>query len=293
VTAVGRFHSQLPIKVCRYNRSMLSNKDFATLATSSGGGAHDLSHQGGKTRFDHKQIQAWDRQNEAQWKRKGHQGGRGGGDNTRDSTGGSNNSSSSHAKGKIGTLYRDRALERRNDVKDDSEEALAEIVSRLNPEQTKYLGGDIEHTHLVKGLDYALLNKSRLATSVQENAGEGDLHMDHYYQGNGSAKEVNVPFITPLGKKLYPILFSSSHNDDDQRSSKAGKQPLQGISFEFAGHGIGNTFVDDDVPVIVSRGNQVRLSLHESVVSSFAFLCSTICRKLTLSITGVMNFRQN
>ena len=26
-------------------------------------------------------------------------------------------------------------------------------------EESKYLGGDIEHTHLVKGLDYALLQK--------------------------------------------------------------------------------------------------------------------------------------
>ena len=28
-------------------------------------------------------------------------------------------------------------------------------------EESKYLGGDIEHTHLVKGLDYALLNRRR------------------------------------------------------------------------------------------------------------------------------------
>lgn len=26
-------------------------------------------------------------------------------------------------------------------------------------EESKYLGGDMEHTHLVKGLDYALLQK--------------------------------------------------------------------------------------------------------------------------------------
>jgi len=28
-------------------------------------------------------------------------------------------------------------------------------------ENSKYLGGDMEHTHLVKGLDFALLNKVR------------------------------------------------------------------------------------------------------------------------------------
>ena len=28
-------------------------------------------------------------------------------------------------------------------------------------QESKYLGGDMEHTHLVKGLDYALLDKVR------------------------------------------------------------------------------------------------------------------------------------
>ena len=28
-------------------------------------------------------------------------------------------------------------------------------------QESKYLGGDMEHTHLVKGLDYALLEKVR------------------------------------------------------------------------------------------------------------------------------------
>ena len=39
--------------------------------------------------------------------------------------------------------YRDSAAERR----------MKEI------QESKYLGGDMEHTHLVKGLDYALLQK--------------------------------------------------------------------------------------------------------------------------------------
>ena len=32
-------------------------------------------------------------------------------------------------------------------------------VNTLSVEDTKFLGGDLEHTHLVKGLDYALLTK--------------------------------------------------------------------------------------------------------------------------------------
>jgi hypothetical protein len=34
--------------------------------------------------------------------------------------------------------------------------------------QSKYLGGDIEHTHLVKGLDFALLQKTRADLSASE-----------------------------------------------------------------------------------------------------------------------------
>lgn len=30
-------------------------------------------------------------------------------------------------------------------------------------QESKYLGGDMEHTHLVKGLDYALLDKVLLS----------------------------------------------------------------------------------------------------------------------------------
>ncbi|KAE9417637.1 hypothetical protein Angca_002397 [Angiostrongylus cantonensis] len=75
--------------------------------------------------------------------------------------------------------YRDRALERRLKGNDDSDEIVklaaayrampgdARAISdkanlrRQAIEESKYLGGDMEHTHLVKGLDYSLLNKVR------------------------------------------------------------------------------------------------------------------------------------
>ena len=34
-------------------------------------------------------------------------------------------------------------------------------VTKLSMEESKFLGGDLEHTHLVRGLDYALLQKVR------------------------------------------------------------------------------------------------------------------------------------
>ncbi len=49
-------------------------------------------------------------------------------------------------------------------------EDLAQSQHRVSIEQSKYLGGDIEHTHLVKGLDFALLQKMRVELSSSEAA---------------------------------------------------------------------------------------------------------------------------
>uniref|UniRef100_A0A7I4BV17 RED-like N-terminal domain-containing protein n=1 Tax=Physcomitrium patens TaxID=3218 RepID=A0A7I4BV17_PHYPA len=75
--------------------------------------------------------------------------------------------------------YRDRAKERREDINPDYDHTSAELGSlhalgppgtadmrltdahRISIENSKFLGGDVEHTHLVKGLDFALLHKVR------------------------------------------------------------------------------------------------------------------------------------
>jgi hypothetical protein len=40
------------------------------------------------------------------------------------------------------------------------------VLRGVSVEDSKYLGGDLDHTHLVKGLDYALLNKARCREGV-------------------------------------------------------------------------------------------------------------------------------
>lgn len=81
-----------------------------------------------------------------------------------------------------GPKYRDRAEERRKGVNPDYEKIDVDFSSVLqargvgvaiegvNPqvlsvEESKFLGGDVEHTHLVKGLDFALLQKVSPDTS--------------------------------------------------------------------------------------------------------------------------------
>lgn len=83
------------------------------------------------------------------------------------------------------TIYRDRAAERRK--QDDSttsedqltteellqrtqREAGEELDAKQLYEQSKYLGGDVNHTHLVKGLDFALLKKVRTDLSKQKKS---------------------------------------------------------------------------------------------------------------------------
>ncbi|KAI9301979.1 RED-like protein N-terminal region-domain-containing protein [Cunninghamella echinulata] len=65
--------------------------------------------------------------------------------------------------------YRDRAAERR--IEEQGSETTEDLLRPMEEdeslnaqqiyEQSKYLGGDLQHTHLVKGLDYTLLNKVR------------------------------------------------------------------------------------------------------------------------------------
>ena len=57
--------------------------------------------------------------------------------------------------------YRDRARERRLDDNPDYHgEVLVDGVG-MSEEASKFLGGDEEHTHLVKGLDFALVRRKR------------------------------------------------------------------------------------------------------------------------------------
>ncbi|KAI8920071.1 RED-like protein N-terminal region-domain-containing protein [Powellomyces hirtus] len=94
-----------------------------------------------------------------------------------------------------GTTYRDRAKERRQGINPDyveTEQMLAvlkaseESQSGVAPtddvappatpgvsyEQSKYLGGDAKHTHMVKGLDYALLEKMQIDLKQQDELEE-------------------------------------------------------------------------------------------------------------------------
>ena len=62
-------------------------------------------------------------------------------------------------KEKKPSKYRDRAEERRTDTNKDYEKDDGIAALEVDAEASKYLGGDVAHTHLVRGLDRALLEK--------------------------------------------------------------------------------------------------------------------------------------
>ncbi|XP_075983932.1 IC cytokine homolog beag [Anticarsia gemmatalis] len=91
--------------------------------------------------------------------------------------------------------YRDRARERRDglnelgpaDPTSNTSSAYRAVAPDLKSgmdakerrrqmiQESKYLGGDMEHTHLVKGLDYALLQKVRSEIQTREQEQEAEM----------------------------------------------------------------------------------------------------------------------
>ena len=69
------------------------------------------------------------------------------------------------------SAYRDRAAERREGKEEEVEEA-AEAVRSMTAEESKFLGGDAEHTHLVRGLDEVLAEKRRAELREKERRRE-------------------------------------------------------------------------------------------------------------------------
>ncbi|XP_071950668.1 protein Red-like [Antedon mediterranea] len=134
--------------------------------------------------------------------------------------------------------YRDRARERREGKTDYEETEMVSTTANYRAvapdvqsgdtaanrrkqliEESKYLGGDMEHTHLVKGLDYALLQKVRAEITHKEK--EEEEVMEESFKNaikeetKEPVKEVKKPvvedehisFKTRVGKNVYRTLF--------------------------------------------------------------------------------------
>ncbi|KXJ10977.1 Protein Red [Exaiptasia diaphana] len=130
----------------------------------------------------------------------------------------------------LASKYRDRARERRDGENPDyqgtdtlsatanyravgptqEESDSAAERRRLAIQESKFLGGDMEHTHLVKGLDFALLQKvrSEIAGEGEESMGESLKKIKHKEGEEGEREEdEEQEFKTRLGHRIYKSIF--------------------------------------------------------------------------------------
>lgn len=192
---------------------MLSNKDFVTIVKEG-----DTS-SASKVRYDLKQVAQWDRQIKAEIDKKS---------TVKKKT----RTKEKDEEGLNSELpgYRDRALERRNEERKQPSAEQSEELPKLDVEQTKFLGGDLEHTHLVKGLDYALLAKVRsdVGKELKKLQAIDSIGIEH--------KELkDIPTSTHLGfnlKKLFLSnklrgVFAQSHDAIEfmEQQGSVGKVP--------------------------------------------------------------------
>lgn len=168
---------------------MLSNKDFAQLLASGGGGKDE-----GKVRFDMKQIKQWDQQNKAKFKNKV---------SNEDKVPKTQSESSKSEKDESEQIYRDRAEERRKDANPDYDIETVEALSKLDAEKTQFLGGDVDHTHLVKGLDYTLLKKIRNQVEVQTKSVLDD-------KKQTAENNQVVVAVSELGNRIKQLFFPTT-----------------------------------------------------------------------------------
>jgi IK cytokine len=127
------------------------------------------------------------------------------------------------------TEYRDRAKERREGKNVDY--ALFDVTTSRDDEKdkkreaelSKFLGGDEEHTHLVKGLDYALAQKVRreemgedldevLEVALKQGRGDKDGGLSSFKSELGRA------MVTYLKKKENPVIVPVKINPSLQKS---------------------------------------------------------------------------
>lgn len=130
----------------------------------------------------------------------------------------------------LASKYRDRATERREGKDGDYAQsensdlaktaeyrAVAPTVDQANSaaerrrlaiQESKFLGGDMEHTHLVKGLDFALLQKVRSEIAMietEEDSSKSDEKKSNEKkeEKKQQQKKEEIEFVSALGRKIH------------------------------------------------------------------------------------------
>ncbi|XP_041808045.1 protein Red [Chelmon rostratus] len=189
--------------------------------------------------------------------------------------------------------YRDRARERRDGVNKDYEET--ELISttanyravgptaeadksaaekrRQLIQESKFLGGDMEHTHLVKGLDFALLQKVRAEITSKEKEEEDMMEKVQKEAKKDMEPEEKIEFKTRLGRNIYRVVFRSGQVERNELFLPGRMAYVVDLDDEFT---------DTDIPTTLIRSKadcpsmeaQTTLTTNDIVISKLTQILS-------------------
>ncbi|KAM9788452.1 protein Red [Neosynchiropus ocellatus] len=189
--------------------------------------------------------------------------------------------------------YRDRARERRDGVNKDYEET--ELISttanyravgptaeadksaaekrRQLIQESKFLGGDMEHTHLVKGLDFALLQKVRAEITSKEKEEEDMMEKVQKETKKDVEPEEKIEFKTRLGRNIYRTVFRSGQIERNELFLPGRMAYVVDLEDEF---------IDTDIPTTLIRSKadcpsmeaQTTLTTNDIVISKLTQILS-------------------
>lgn len=197
--------------------------------------------------------------------------------------------------------YRDRARERRDNSNPDytrediqgansAYRAVAPDIKsgmdaaerrRQQIQESKFLGGDMEHTHLVKGLDYALLQKVRSEIVTKEH--EQELEMEKIAeQAEEKAEEekqqkLDEPeYKTAMGKNIFNTLqfYRSRHIQRNELFAPGRMAYIIELEDENAETDIPTTLIRSKADVPVVHGEIQTLTTNDIVINKLAQILS-------------------
>lgn len=164
----------------------------------------------------------------------------------------------------------DRAAERRQREKELGTDDVG-AYAHLNADQTKFLGGDLEHTHLVKGLDFALLAQlKRERAKLEQTTAELKQQQHHQQQktpaGDKLLSSSSQPssFQTRMGRLVY-LHGCQLAGKDSHAGAPLSRSELFLPNRMYYTYNLGSAELDS-VPVVVQRSKE-DCPEHDEVVN--------------------------
>jgi len=190
--------------------------------------------------------------------------------------------------------YRDRARERRDGANPDyqNEDPISTMAgyravapdakSGLDAaerrkqmiQESKFLGGDMEHTHLVKGLDYALLSKVRSEiTNKEREEEELEEVIKVKTKDRDDDEDYQVDFRTKFGRSVFRSVFRSRNIERNELFLPGRLAYVIDLEDEFADSDIPTTLVRSkaDCPSVES---QTTLTTNDIVINKLTQILS-------------------